>query len=232
MPCPKPVSRFYLVSLATVITFLGATVLANTATAAMHAQAQDSDTPSACQHHSNEGGHEGHKLDDKSCSHHKGGHHGHHGKGTHGKYRAGRHGGERGGADMQAMRDRMAELGLTDTQKQEFAALMQIYRPRFEALRKRGQEDRQALLNMLPDAEDYDALVSRVSKEVANSAAEVIVLLGELQATAYALLSDEQQKAYVELKEKAKRMRLEMQAKGKERMDAMRERRDKSHPAN
>jgi hypothetical protein len=72
--------------------------------------------------------------------------HGRHGKSAHGKPM---HGGPAGAGPL-GMFERMGdELALTDPQKQELAALMQMYRPRIMELGERGQkmyrEDEQVL---------------------------------------------------------------------------------------
>jgi len=148
-----------------------------------------------------------------ACSEHWYGRHmsGKHMSGKHmsGKYQRG----PRSGADMQAMRERMNQLDLSEQQKQDMAALMQVYGPRFKEIAERGKAARQALLQMAPDADDYDAQVAAVSKEAGNSAAEVVTLLGELQTNAYALLTPEQQAEFQALKVKLRDKRDEWQAK-------------------
>ncbi len=132
----------------------------------------------------------------------------------HGKHMSGKHQrGPRSGQDMQAMRERMNQLDLSEQQKQDMAALMQLYGPRFKEIAERGKTARAALMQMAPDADGYDAQVAAVSKEAGNSAAEVVTLLGELQTNAYALLTPEQQAEFQALKVKLRDKRDEWQAK-------------------
>jgi Spy/CpxP family protein refolding chaperone len=106
-----------------------------------------------------------------------------------------------------------AELKLSGTQKQEFASLMQIYGPRLQEIRKRGQDERKRLLSMAPDDPDYSKLTDLVAKDASKSATEVVVLLAELQSNAYALLTPEQQQKSGEFRQKIL-----------ERLDTIRER--------
>jgi Spy/CpxP family protein refolding chaperone len=106
-----------------------------------------------------------------------------------------------------------AELKLSGTQKQEFASLMQIYGPRLQEIRKRGQDERKRLLSMAPDDPDYSKLTDQVAKDASKSATEVVVLLAELQSNAYALLTSEQQQKSGEFRQKIL-----------ERLDTIRER--------
>jgi len=99
------------------------------------------------------------------------------------------------------MLSRMGEkLGLSETQKTDLAALLELYRPRFKQIAARGKQDRAALLTMAPDDSDYTELSARVSQEAGLAAAEVVTLLAELQGTVYALLTPEQQAEYLELR--------------------------------
>jgi Spy/CpxP family protein refolding chaperone len=124
-------------------------------------------------------------------------------------------GGHRGGPDGMGMMPRMGEkLGLTDPQMQELASLMEIYRPRFSELRERGEANRKQLLAMAPDDPGYSALTDAVSEEAGRTAAELVVLMAELQANAYGLLTDEQQAKYLEL-------RVSMRERMQERRAAM-----------
>ena len=138
-----------------------------------------------------------------------------------------RHGGKRSAVDMEQFRERMEKFALSDTQKQDMAALMGIYQPRFKSLRERGQAAREALFNAAPDAEAYAQLVDKVSSEAAKTASEVVVLLAELQANAYALLTDEQQSEYRALKTKAKARADEFRDKAKQRSEEKKAQRKK-----
>jgi Spy/CpxP family protein refolding chaperone len=115
--------------------------------------------------------------------------------------------------DMQYMSGAMEKLNLTENQKNDFAALLGLYRPRFEEIIKRGKEDREALLDMAPDDPGYNALVYNVGAEAGRSATETVTLLAELQGLIYALLDEEQQAAY-----------MTMRAERKAKMQEMRER--------
>ena len=133
-------------------------------------------------------------------------------------------GGHRGGpggpagaeasGQMRHMEKAAAKLDLTEAQKQDFVALMELYRPRFESIAKRGKADRQKLLEMAPDDVNYSAQVQLVSIEASQAAAESVTLMGELQGLMYALLMPEQQQTY-----------LEMRAEQRAKMDEYREQR-------
>ncbi len=151
-----------------------------------------------CPHHNNDEGH--------SCRHH-------------GKHR---HEGSYSEADMQRFRERMDKLALSDAQKQDMASLMRIYQPRFKALRERGAADREALFAAAPDATGYAALTDAVSIEAGRTAAEVVVLMAELQANAYALLTPDQQAEYRAMKVKAWE---KAQEKARQRKEQMSEKR-------
>ncbi len=127
-----------------------------------------------------------HKHSDK---HHHG--HGHKHGGYHGR------GGPDGKGGMFG-----EEMNLSEQQKQDMAALMQIYGPRLGDIRKRGQENRRRLMGMNPDDPAYSGLTDSVAKEAAASASEVIILLAELQSNAYTLLTPEQQQKFGEFRQK------------------------------
>jgi Spy/CpxP family protein refolding chaperone len=134
---------------------------------------------------------------------------GKHGKGMHGKS------GEPG---PMAMFARMGEeLGLTEPQKQELAALMEMYRPRIKELAQRGQESPRALMGMAPDDPAYNKLATELSEQAGASAAELVTLLTELQANAYALLTTEQQATFMakraEMRERMEKRQAEMEAR-------------------
>jgi Spy/CpxP family protein refolding chaperone len=119
-------------------------------------------------------------------------------------------GGHRGGGagpgagkapgSMQHMGKLAEKLDLSEAQKKDFAALLEMYRPRFEALAKRGKADRETLLAMAPDDAAYGSLTSKVSDEAGKAAAESVVLMAELQGLVYALLTAEQQQSYLEVR--------------------------------
>jgi len=144
----------------------------------------------ASPHHNNDTGH--------TCRHHGKDHN---------------HRDEHSAEEMQQFRERMEKLALSPGQKQDMASLMTIYQPRFEELRKRGQVDREALLNAAPDADGYSALAYKVSVDAGQTASEIVVLLAELQANAYALLTEEQQAEYRVLKAKAMERREQLREK-------------------
>jgi Spy/CpxP family protein refolding chaperone len=141
--------------------------------------------------------------------HDKGHYKGHPGMGMHGKP---------GGSGPMAMFARMGEdLALTEPQKQELAALMEMYRPRIKELAQRGQESRQALMAMAPDDPAYNTEAAKLSEQAGASAAELVTLLTELQANAYALLTPEQQATFlakrVEMRERMEKRKAEMEAR-------------------
>ena len=137
---------------------------------------------------------------------HEGKHKGHHNKGMHGQH---------GEAGPMAMFNRMGEeLALTEPQKQELAALMEMYRPRIKELAQRGQESTQQLMAMAPNDPAYNLEAARLSQQAGTSAAEMVTLLTELQANAYALLKPEQQAMYMdkraEMRERMETRKAEM----------------------
>ena len=146
-----------------------------------------------------------HAAADGTCPHH-----GAHGIGMHGH-----HGGQDG---PMGMFGRMGdELALTETQKQDFAALMQIYGPRMKELAGSGADSRRAIMGMAPDDPAYYIEAQKLSQQASAAAAEMVTLLTELQANAYALLTPEQQAKYLSLRaEQMQRMeqrKAEMQAR-------------------
>lgn len=141
--------------------------------------------------------------------HDKGHDKGHPGMGMHGRS---------GGPGPMAMFKRMGEdLALTEPQKQELAALMAMYRPRIKELAQRGQEGRQVLMVMAPDDPAYNTEAAKLSEQAGVSAAELVTLLTELQANAYALLSTEQQATFMkkraEMRERMEKRKAEMEAR-------------------
>jgi len=133
-----------------------------------------------------------------------------HGKGMHG------HPGGHGGP--MAMFENMGdELALTDAQKQEMAALLQIYGPRMKELAERGADSRRAFMGMAPDDPGYNIEADKLGQQAGASATELVALLTELQTNAYALLTPEQQAKYMALRtEQMQRMeqrKAEMQAR-------------------
>jgi len=146
-----------------------------------------------------------HAAADGACPHH-----GPHGKGMHGH-----HGGHDGPMGMLGgMGD---ELALTETQKQDLAALMQIYGPRMKELASSGADSRRAIMGMAPDDPSYNIEAEKLSQQAGAAAAEMVTLLTELQTNAYALLTPEQQAKYLALRaEQMQRMeqrKAEMQAR-------------------
>ena len=176
-------------------------LLMSTAPLAGGHQASEDEANRSCPHHSNVDGH--------TCSHH--GKYGPHGK----------HGGPRSEEELAAMRERMDKLGLSDAQKQEMGTLFGIYQPRVREILERGLADREALVMAVPGSDKYNSLIGTVSQEAAASAGEMVVLLAELQANAFALLTDEQQDKYQALKGEAR-------AKAEEKAAAKREARKAS----
>lgn len=92
------------------------------------------------------------------------------------------------------------EIALTDTQKQELGALLEMYRPRIKELADRGMTSSQAMLEIAPDDVAYNTRAAELSQLAGASAAEMVTLLTELQANAYALLTAEQQAKFLELR--------------------------------
>ncbi|MCP4090465.1 MAG: hypothetical protein GY746_11860 [Gammaproteobacteria bacterium] len=110
-------------------------------------------------------------------------------------------GGYASGGMHMGMLPRMGEkLGLSEAQKQDMAALMEMYGPRFKELASRGKADREALMAMAPDDSAYGELTAVVSNEAGLAASEAVTLMSELQGNVYALLKPEQQAKYLELR--------------------------------
>lgn len=99
------------------------------------------------------------------------------------------------------MFERMStEMALTDVQKQELAALLEMYRPRIKELAERGMTSGQAMFEIAPDDTSYNTRAAELSQLAGASAAEMVTLLTELQSNAYALLTDEQQAKFLEMR--------------------------------
>lgn len=129
----------------------------------------------------------------------------------HGPHHGGMHGG--GPAGMELFERMGAELALSDTQKQELAALLEMYRPRIKELAERSAQSTQALFDIAPDDADYNNRAAELSQLAGTTAAEMVTLLTELQGSAYALLTEAQQAKFLELR-----------AERRQRMETMRER--------
>ena len=115
------------------------------------------------------------------------------------------------------MFERMStEIALTDTQKQELAALLEMYRPRIKELAERGMTGGRAMLEIAPNDASYNTRAAELSQLAGASAAEMVTLLTELQANAFALLTTEQQAKFLQLRaeqrQKMEAMRASMQA--------------------
>jgi protein CpxP len=123
-----------------------------------------------------------------------------------------------GGMGMSMMPKMAEKLGLSEAQKQDMAALVEMYQPRFKAIAARGKADREALLAMAPDDPAYGELTASVSQEAGLAAAEVVTLMSELQGNVYALLSTEQQAKYLELRASQKAKMQEHRDRRKECM--------------
>jgi hypothetical protein len=140
---------------------------------------------------------------------------------AHGGIHAMHHGvasGDGAGPDGMQFFDRMGEkLSLSDDQKQQLLALLEMYRPRIQELLERGDVAGRDLMAMAPDDPKYGARSAELSQLASLSAAEMVILMSELQANAYALLSTEQKARYMEL-------RAEQQARMEQKKAEMEER--------
>jgi Spy/CpxP family protein refolding chaperone len=111
-----------------------------------------------------------------------------------------------GHAHMSGMSDigmfeRMStEMALTEVQKQELAALLEMYRPRINELAERGMTSGQAMFDIAPDDTSYNARAAELSQLAGATAAEMVTLLTELQSNAYALLTDAQKAKFMEMR--------------------------------
>jgi len=124
----------------------------------------------------------------------------------------------RGGNGMEFFERLDTALGLSDTQKQELGALLEMYRPRIKELAERGVNSSQALFTVAPDDPAYNTRAAELSQLAGSSATEMVTLLAELQSNAYALLTREQQAKFMEL-------RAEQRARMETMREQMRERR-------
>jgi len=105
------------------------------------------------------------------------------------------------GAEHMDMFNRMGdELGLSDTQKQELATLIEMYRPRMQELAERGAESADEVLQLAPDDPTYSLRATELSSQAGTSAAEMVTLMTELQSNAYALLTSDQQTKFMTLR--------------------------------
>jgi Spy/CpxP family protein refolding chaperone len=140
-------------------------------------------------------------VEETQCPHHTDGQYGMH------------HYGTDGFAGIEGMGD---SLGLTETQKQELAALVQIYQPRIKELLERTGQSRE-LLSLAPNDPNYSLEAAKMSQLAGATASEMVILLSELQSNAFALLSNEQQARYMELRaeqrERMEQCRAEMEAR-------------------
>ena len=102
--------------------------------------------------------------------------------------------------EMRHLESMAAKLNLTDAQKKDFAALVDLYKPRFEQLVKRGEADRDELFDMAPDDPSYSSQTDLVSQDASRSAAEAVTLIAELQGLVYGLLTPEQQDIFLGLR--------------------------------
>jgi len=106
-----------------------------------------------------------------------------------------------GGLSGTGMFERMStEMALTDVQKQELAALLEMYRPRINELAERGMTSGQAMFDIAPDDTSYNARAAELSQLAGATAAEMVTLLTELQSNAYALLTDAQKAKFMEMR--------------------------------
>jgi len=123
-----------------------------------------------------------------------------------------------GGVGPMAMFEGMVdELALTAPQKQEMLTLMQMYQPRIKEVLQRGGDSRRALLEIAPDDPAYNVLANEVGQQAGASASEMVALMTELQANAYALLTTEQQAKFMamraEQRQRMEQRKAEMQAR-------------------
>ena len=98
---------------------------------------------------------------------------------------------------LQIMADK---LDLSDAQQKDFAALVDLYKPRFDQIVKRGEADREVLFEMAPDDPAYASQAELVSQDASRSAAEAVTLITELQGLVYGLLTPEQQDIFLGLR--------------------------------
>jgi Spy/CpxP family protein refolding chaperone len=91
------------------------------------------------------------------------------------------------------------ELALTGQQRTDIQIIVADYMPRYRDLAKLGQETAAGLLSMAPDDPGYREATQQASATAAASAAELVILLGEMRGKLHAVLRDEQRLKFQEL---------------------------------
>ena len=115
----------------------------------------------------------------------------------------GRHRGPgRGMPDPEEVIGRMAKhLELDDAQSQSVENIMAAARPRFNELRERAHQNRQAIRSLDPAAPNYATELQSLAAENGELAAELTLLTGQLRGDVHGVLTPEQQEkmaAFVE----------------------------------
>jgi Spy/CpxP family protein refolding chaperone len=105
-----------------------------------------------------------------------------------------------GGTGIDMFERMSTEMALTDVQKQELAALLEMYRPRIKELAERGMTSGQAMLDIAPDDAAYNSRAAELSQLAGATASEMVTLLTELQSNAYALLTETQKTEFLEMR--------------------------------
>jgi len=96
------------------------------------------------------------------------------------------------------------ELGLTGQQRTDIQIIIGDYIPRYRDLATIGRETAEDLMAMSPDDPGYVDATQKASATAATSAAELVILLGEMRGKLHAILTDEQrQKLQALLKERS-----------------------------
>jgi Spy/CpxP family protein refolding chaperone len=127
------------------------------------------------------------------------------------------HHGAQGTAGMELFERMATELALSDTQKQELGTLLEMYRPRISELVERSIASSKALFEIAPDDPAYNSRAAELSQLAGTTSAEIVTLMSELQANAYALLMPEQQAKFLQLRAERRQRMETMRDRNKER---------------
>jgi Spy/CpxP family protein refolding chaperone len=90
--------------------------------------------------------------------------------------------------------ERMAKrLGLSESQQQQFSALMQTKQASMSALRSQTKNLRQSMHSLDPSTADYNAQLSNLADQSANLARQMMLEKGQNKQKIFNLLTPEQQ---------------------------------------
>jgi Spy/CpxP family protein refolding chaperone len=102
-------------------------------------------------------------------------------------------GGMRNKSPEQRMERMAKRLGLSESQQQQFSALMQTKQASMSALRSQTKNLRQSMHSLDPSAADYNAQLSNLADQSANLARQMMLEKGQNKQKIFNLLTPEQQ---------------------------------------